>query len=565
MIGGVVVGLWLVVVAYLVVSAALSMGHGASALRDVRRQATVSDLLHPGTRANVAKARSDFGHAASRLDNPLLAPIRILPVASRHLAAAKHLAHGSRDGAAVADTALRDLQGLVDRPHATGSQRIALLRDLASVASRAKEGLDGIDVGTAHALASSLGDKVTELQSQRDDAIQGASRLSAVSTALADVLDGPEPYLLLGANNAEMRADQGMFLSASTLSLSGGTIRLGPVQPTAEIFLPKGSVPVTGDLARNWSWLDPGRDLRNLGLTADLPQSAKLAVANWAKVPGGAKTAGVIVVDVDAIRSLLRVVGPVTVDGVRYTADNVRGRLLREQYQAFGDRDVRRDQLGQVARVIFDQLQQGHWKVDVLATELADAVQGRHLMVWSTKAATERAWHEVDADGHLTERSLSVALLSRDGTKLDSWVKTRAELTSSDVDADHRRITVRYRITNTSPGTGPVYVVGPSVAGLAAGDHKGLLVVNVPGGSTDVRITGATPFLAGHDGPTEVVGGQVVVRKGRTVTVTVTATLPAGLTDVVLEPTARIPHTDWVVDGQAFGRDRRRTVSVGGG
>ncbi len=69
-----------------------------------------------------------------------------------------------------------------------------------------------------------------------------------------------------------------MFLSAATLGFDQGRLELGDVRPTQELVLPPGSVPVTGDLAANWPWLDPGRDLRNLGLTADFPQSAALAV-----------------------------------------------------------------------------------------------------------------------------------------------------------------------------------------------------------------------------------------------------------------------------------------------
>ena len=37
-------------------------------------------------------------------------------------------------------------------------------------------------------------------------------------------------------------------------------------------------MPASGDLAANWPWIDAGRDLRNVGLTADFPQSAALAV-----------------------------------------------------------------------------------------------------------------------------------------------------------------------------------------------------------------------------------------------------------------------------------------------
>ncbi len=558
------VGLWLVVVLYLVVDAWLALRDGTDALRDVRRQATISDLLDPGTIDDVDHATQRFEEASDRLDSILLAPIRVVPVASRHLAAARRVAHGSRDGARAADRALGELGRLVERPRRTGPERIQILRDLAAVAGRAAAGLDRIDVGSSAGLQSSVGAAVEELRTERDDARRGASRLRAVSLALVDVLQGPDPYLLLGANNAEMRNDSGMFLSAATLRLDHGELDLGDVQPTADTVLAKGAVPVTGDLHRNWPWLDPGRDLRNLGLTADFPQSARLAVANWAKVPGGAKTAGVIVVDVDGVRALLRVVGPVTVDGVGYTADNVRGELLREQYRRYkDDRDARRDRLGQVAREIFDRLESGRFEVDRLASELSDAVQGRHLLVWSVDPEIQRAWRDVGADGHLTDRSLSVALLNRSAEKLDSWIDTAAEVTSAPASGGRTRLTLTYRITNGAPGSGPAYLVGPNVAGLRAGDHRGLVVVHLPQGATDVAMDGAKVFLEGEDGPTHVIGGELTIRRGAKATVTVTALVPRGVGEVVLEPSARIDHTIWTVDGERFDRERRRTVRIG--
>jgi hypothetical protein len=563
---GVLVGLWLVAVAYVLLDAALAMGDGTDALRSVRRRADISELLGPDARADVDRAERRFDRASSRLDSVLLAPLRVVPVVSRHVSAARSVAHGAHDSTRVARSTLEEMDRLVERPHRTGEQRLDLLRDLADVAREAGARLQAIEVASPDALVSTLGDAVAEMSARRADAVRGARDLATVSSALADVLDGPEPYLLLGANNAEMRNGTGMFLSAATLRLDGGDLDLGEVLSTAETVLPEGSVPATGDLAANWPWLEPGRDLRNLGLSADLPQSAPLAIANWAKVPGGARTAGVIVVDVDAMRALLRAVGPVEVDGVRYTSDTVRGLLLRDQYSRFADdRDERRDQLGLVARRIFERLKQGRWEVDELATQLSEAVQGRHLMVWSQDPAVQRAWRVTGADGHLTRRSLSIGFLNRAADKLDSWVDTSADVRFSRAGRGRTRISITYRIENTCTPencSGPPYVVGPNIAGLQARDHRGLVVANLPRGTTDIELTGTRQFLAAGDGPTETVGGEVTVRSGATVTVTVTGLLPAGIEDLVVEPSARIEPTTWRIAGRTFDTDRRRTVDV---
>jgi hypothetical protein len=563
---------WAAIATFLVLGARHDLDAGAERLRAVRRQATIAGLVSPATRARLAAAEHDFERARRRLGSTWLAPVRMVPVASRQLRAATRLADTSRRGAAVARVTLADLDALTRAPHRTGPQRLAVLDDLGALARRTRARLGALDPGSTRGLLGALGGAIDDLADERERAIDAVDQLGQVSGALREVLAGPRPYLLLGANNGEMRAGSGMYLSAAELALGGGRMRLGEVAPTADLVLPEGSVPVTGDLAANWPWLDPGRDLRTLGLTADFPQSARLALRSWSAVRAAHPTldvghgppVGVMVLDVDAIRSLLRVVGPVEVDGVRYTADTVRGELLREQYRRFADdRAARRDQLGAVARAVFDRLEAGRWSFTDLATELADAVAGRHLLAWSADADQARAWRAAGVDGHLAGDSLSAALVSRSATKLDSWLDTSLEVASVPDSGHRRRVTLTYRIEDRAPGSGPAYLVGPAVEGLAAGDHRGLVVVNLPAGTTEVVARGGRTFLQGGDGPTVVVGAEVTVRRGRTATVTVTALLPAGLDHLAVEPSARIPRTRLTVDGRTWERDRRRTVRLG--
>ncbi|MFN8017707.1 MAG: DUF4012 domain-containing protein [Acidimicrobiales bacterium] len=557
--------LWLAYCGWLLLGARRSMQHGERALRAVRAKGSVAALVAPGTRRDLDDAHRRFAAAEQKTSSPALLPLRVLPVLGRNVRAADRLATAGADGTAVASTALDRLAVLTGRPQAAGQARLDTLADLASLADRARADLDGIDVGSSKGLVGPLHDAVEQVADHQRSAAAGATELRDVSTALRSVLAGGQPYLLLGANNAEMRNGSGMFLSATELGFDGGHLRLGEVRPTADLVRPRGSVPVGGDLQANWAWLDPGSDLRNLAVTADFPQSARAAARNWEDVPGGGTVAGVIVVDVDALRGLLRVVGPVEVGGVRYTADTVRGELLRRQYERFGsDRDARRDELGAVARAVFAKIEAGRWDTAALATELSDAVAGRHLLVWSADPTAQRAWARAGADGHLTDRSVSVGVINRGATKLDSWID---DATTVDVegggDGGRARITVTVTLRNRAPAAGPRYVVGPNVAGASEGDHTALVVVNLPAGTTGVRLAGAKEFLRGGDGPTVVVGGQLVVRRGAVGQVTVTGLLPAGIDHLVVEPSARIPKVRWEVAGEELGRDRRRSIPVG--
>jgi hypothetical protein len=532
-------------------------------LSDVRAKATVDDLTSPQTIEQLDGAHDDFDAAHRRLTNPVVAPAKLVPILGRQVRAMERLAATGSDGSEAASVALGDVSDLAEQPRTGGPQRIALLDDLSAAAKRLHATLATLDPGSANGLVGPLADAVTDASDGQRDATRGAKRLQDASAGLADLFEGPSTYLLIGANNAEMRAGSGMFLSASELHFDGGKATLGEVRPTADLVLPEDTVEASGDLQANWGWLDPGQDLRQLGVSPDFPQSAATAVNTWAAVPGNHPVDGVIVIDVDGMRSLLRAVGPVEVDGVTYTAENVRGQLLREQYKRYeGDRDERRDVLGDVAKVIFERIEAGSWELGSLATQLTEAVDGRHLMVWSADDPLRSTWADLNADGHLREDSLAVNLLNRSANKLDSWIETSVDVETDPQVNGTDRLTVTYTITNRSKGQGPRYLVGPGIDGLEAGDYRGLVVANLPAGASDVQLEGARVFLDGGDGPTVVTAGEVTVKAGESATVTITAVLPEGLDQLVLEPAARIPRTRWTVDGETIEGDGRTMVAL---
>ncbi|MBX3315176.1 MAG: DUF4012 domain-containing protein [Actinobacteria bacterium] len=555
---------WLALGAWQLLGARDQLRSGADELQAARRGATVETLLEPSTNAELDRAEQRFDSARDKLRSPFVTPLRILPVVGRQIRAADRIEVSARTAADIASDAVADLRVLKERGAGAGSQRVELVRDLGEVIGRTRDRLADVDPGSSDALVRSLHDAIDDLNAERDDSIVGLDRAERTTDAVADMLEGPGTYLLLGANNAEMQAGSGMFLSVAPIDIEGGRLALGDVRPSADLVLPEGAVPVTGDLAENWPWLDPGRDVRQMALTADFPQSAALARDWWEEVPGGGAVDGVIAIDVIAVRDLLGVVGPVEVDGVRYDYETAVGELLRGQYERAGDDadaiDLRRDRLGDVARGVFAKIEDGGWEVDRLASALVELVQRRHLMVWSTDAAAESAWREVDADGALGSDSLSVALINRSGTKLDPFVEVAADVTTQGGVLD-----LTYIVRNDAPRRGPRYQIGPNADDLVAGDHRAIVLVNVPDGSTDLTVEGARTFMRGRDGPTEVIAAEVTVSRGEQIEVHVSARLPDGLDRLVVEPTARLPETVWTVDGESLEADRRRTVPVVGG
>lgn len=557
----VLAGAWLCVAGWMLVSARAASQRGFDQLSAARRDPSFSALLGPTTARRVERARQSFDDAHGRLTSPLVAPLRWFPVIGRQIRSGDRVDRAAGSATSTAADALSELRRLSRPPTPTGQGRVRLVRSITSLLERAHRSLERVDPGSGGGLIGSLAKARTDLLQKRREVLGGLERASRLTAGLADLLQGPSRYLLLGSNNAEMRAGSGMFLSATTIDTAGGRLHLGRVRATDQLILPPKAVPVVGDLARNWSWLDPSRDFRNLALTPDFPVSARLAAQMWQRVPGGSRVDGVVAVDVDGLRALLRAVGPVTVGGVRYTAPTIRERLLHGQYRDFDkDRAARRDRLGDVARAVFDRVEHGRWKVDRLATELVGAAQGRHLLMWSARPPAERAWQAASVDGRLGSRSLSVALLNRGGNKLDFFVHQGIDVrTRSATGGTQVRVTVT--LDNRTPLGETRYVSGPNSPDLREGQYAGILVVNVPQRARHLRLSGGSyDTFSGRDGPTVANGRFLTLSRGGHLVLQATFSLPTSARSMVVEPTARAPEARWTINGRRWHLEKRRTV-----
>src|SRR5205085_11280310 len=116
------------------------------------------------------------------------------------------------------------------------------------------------------------------------------------SAGLDQMLSGPSRYLLVAANNGEMRNGSGMWLSVGILDFLAGRFNLHDMRPTAELALDPPGVPVSGDLAARWGWSVPNQEWRNLMLSPLVPENAELASRMWA-AQGGPPIDGILVID----------------------------------------------------------------------------------------------------------------------------------------------------------------------------------------------------------------------------------------------------------------------------
>ncbi|MEO6120529.1 MAG: DUF4012 domain-containing protein [Acidimicrobiales bacterium] len=568
--------LWLVACGLTLRQARQRADDGLVAVRAAEQKMSVADLLEGRALAPLERAGTSFRAARDRFSHPILAPLTLLPVAGRQVRSARALATAAATASGVAAGAVREAGLALALPRESGPQRVEVLRRLGGLSIRADRALAGLRLGPREALVGPLARARAELAGRVANARRGLGDAGLVATEMADLLAGGDTYLLLAANNAEMRAGSGMFLGVAELRFVAGRMEVGPYRNTGDMVLDPVAAPPVGDadLAARWGWLHPEQEWRNLALSPRFAASAELAARMW-QAGGGPPVTGVIALDPLALKALLAAAGPVAVGDSSVSADTVVGTLLHDQYAGLGQESgaehaARRDQLGLIATAALGTLNSGTPDLSSLADGLAAAGRGRHLLAWSADAGQQRMWTAAGLDGGLSTDSLMVSVLNRGGNKLDQFLDVTSRLRSaaspsaaSPSASSDRELMVTLR--NRTPDGEAGYVAGPHAGvDVAAGDYIGLVSVNLPAAARQVSVDEKPELMAlGPDGPTTVVAWSVRVDKGRSASFTVRFKMA---TDTVrVEPSARVPPVRWVTPSASFDGDAARVVRLPAG
>ena len=429
MVGGVAVVLvvWGVVVAVGVWSAYHHDQRGLAELETVRSTTDPTALTAGATEAALDRASAEFAAAHARPVRPVDGP--------------GHLAARTRAPAAVGPVAeLGGPAGLDHRlglpaarsttswtsPTGPGPQRVQSLRRLSVLSLAAARQLSAVDTGPGQALVGPLARKHDQFVSQLDDARSRLVKAAGVSAVTATILQGPQTYLVLAGNNAEMRAGSGAFLEVGTATTADGSVHLGGPR-TVRAAWPsppdRWSSPATSSATgAGSSRVSTGA---TSGLTPQFDVTAELAARMWA-ARTGQQVDGVLALDIVGLRQIMAATGPVQVGTLTLDAGNVEQYLLHDQYVGLSDNSsgdaTREDALGAIASTVLRQLQGQSTDLRSLASAVSGAVAGRHLMVWSSNPVDQAAWVAAGASGTLTPTSLAVTVVNQGGNKLDQYL-----------------------------------------------------------------------------------------------------------------------------------------------
>ena len=444
----------------------------------------------------------------------------------------------------------------------TASGRLELLSLLSEQAARLRAVVDRTSIPAPNTLFPPLPpiedahrDISASLAQLRETLLRGET----AAGGLRQLLAGPSRYLVLAANNAEMRAG-GMVLQIGLLQSRNGSLDTAGFRSTGSSVLSQ-AVPVPGKISSLYGFLEPGREWRNTGTSPDFPAIAPVYAAMAAGV-GLGEVDGVLQIDVVALRHILEVLGPVTVGDHRYDARNVERLVMHDLYVAAGAaQDLRRLEFSDLAEATFEALNDRRWDAAAMVRALGDAAAGRHILAWSRHPAQQAAWSAAGIDGALDADGLMVAVQNHGGNKLDWFLQVGSRLEVSPRPGGWRRLALTVDIANHYPASEPQYVAGDG-SSVAAGAYRAFVTFYLPSWATNVEPRGAPVLASGPDGPMRVVAVRLDIPRGGTKQLTVEFSAPPEEDRIVLLPSARARPVPFRMPDATIDDGRRRFIEL---
>jgi hypothetical protein len=509
------------------------------------------ETLGEGLVPTVGGAAAHLSEADGVADrSPFLAAVGVLPGVRDQIEGLRDLTEVTEQLGEAADDAARAIDVDLERAGSEPSARVDLLDTVLAELDRIEEVVADVDVGAQGELLGPLADArrrvVAELESVPDRLDEARGYLQGMRRLLA----GPSSYLLLGANNAEMRGGAGMPLSAGVVTIRDGDIDFGEFTQLSGLRF--GEPPVSFPSAwletyRRWRF---GRSYLETAVSPNFTVTGPMyrAMAHHA---GFGQVDGVLEVDAVALRELLDVIGPVEMDGVTYDSSNVEQKVLNESYITFNNADERGDRVevqSQLAKRIFDAFKERDVPVSALATALRRAAEGRHLLASSADPDVQALWESIGADGSLLPSGLMVTAQNVAANKLDWYIDPKVTLNVlPGLDGSWRaRLTVT--ITNPVPERTSAYIDG-FYDGLTNGTHRTMVAVYLPEEAYEIHSLDLPFTEGGDDPPLQMWAKRFEIPRGETRRVALEFRLPPDHTAVAILPSGRVRPVEYEVNG----------------
>lgn len=442
---------------------------GLHAVRDADQDLAVSRFT---------SAEGTFDSAGRTLSAPWVQPARLVPVLSQHISAMSAVADSGETLAAAGATAARDApyhdlttaQGRVD-VEALASMQAPVAASLDALrAAQAR-----LELGRSRWLTPPVRSAFDEFKSEIDDAVPSVELAAEGLGVMPEMLgaDGIRRYLVLFTNPAETRFFGGFVGAYGVIKADRGQISLersGSIDELNEL-----ADGTTRDLSEfdqfmlRYGRYFPERYFQNVTASPDMPTNAAVARELYRQTTGQSID-GVMAIDPIAIEALLKITGPVHVEGVDevLTAKNAADYLLHEQYLTEQtNRSQRTDRLAAAAHATFEALIEGELPgPQKLGNILGPAMHQGRLAFSVFDVAEEHFLSRVGITGDFMSETasdyLSVRTSNANPNKIDTFLDRSISYDASyDPTTGAVKATATVKLTNHAPDTGlPRYVIG---------------------------------------------------------------------------------------------------------
>ena len=493
-------------------------------------------------------ARSHFDRAASRAESSRwLSALGSVPGLSTQVDALRDMTDAAAQVGRLADEAGSAIDAALGGANTGPAGRLHLLDVIGEQLERVRVALGELDVGASGTLVPPLSGTRSRLVDRIDRAKDELADGGRYVDALHRFLEGPSRYLVLAANNAEMTSGSGMPLSGGVATIAGGDISLGEFVPNDTTILLGHPIAPPGDLGVLYWQMGLGYDFRGTTATPNFPVAAELATRMAAVTPAFGPVDGVFVVDAYVLKDLLDVIGPVEVEGMTYTTDNVVLEVLNTNYLRFGDgttqRSSRTELQAAIARSAFEAFKTRDVDLTKLLKKLADRAEGRHLLAYSADRDLEEVWDKISASGRLREDGLLVGVENYDGDKLDFYLHPKIDIT---VDRVEDGFLLNLAVTIENARRDPT---SAQIEGVSANEHFVLLDLHVPGSATTIASLDKPWGAIGADPPMKAANLIYDVPIGTTRTMRFQVVVPPSQTSITVLPSARAAPMLWTFNG----------------
>ena len=288
----------------------------------------------------------------------------------------------------------------------------------------------------------------------------------------------PKRYFFGAQSPSELRGTGGLIGAYSILTIRNGQIHFSEFREIQSLpdFDPRDIDPPTREYARNYNQFGGAGFWLNINMTPDFPTAARAMLRLYEKGTGTSLD-GVVLADPFALRSLLRVTGPVRIPrhDVSVDAANVVPYTANRAYGTFRNQGRRKVVLGEVAKAVFSEFMRKPRSGAKALQAMAEPIGSGHLLVYSTDANLQRALIASDGAGGLTGVPgdfLSLIQNNGSGSKIDFY-QDRVVDYSIRLGPERTGLgTATVQLTNNAPRSGvDPYIIGPFNGVSRAGEN----------------------------------------------------------------------------------------------